>query len=72
LCWRRRQRAAAFGYCAFVALIGNAAICATFSGVVDRYQSRIVWIAVLATAVLCFKSIRPESPGKHAKPSLPG
>ena len=34
-----------------IALAGNAAICGIFSNPVDRYQSRIVWLAPLAVAV---------------------
>jgi Mg/Co/Ni transporter MgtE len=35
-------------------LLINAAVCATFSGVFDRYQSRVAWLAALcATAFVC-------------------
>lgn len=51
VCWRRHPKAAALGLTVFAALVANAAICATFSGVNDRYQSRIVSIAVLAAAL---------------------
>jgi hypothetical protein len=51
MCWRRHPAAAAFGLTVFVAVFANAAICATFSGINDRYQSRIVSIAVLAAAL---------------------
>jgi len=52
--WRRRPLAAALGLTVFTALIGNAAVCAIFSGIVDRYQNRIVWLAVLAAALICY------------------
>jgi hypothetical protein len=35
-------------------LLINAAVCATFSGVFDRYQSRVAWLAALcATIYVC-------------------
>lgn len=69
LCWRRRPLGAALGLCVFVALIGNAAVCATFSGVVDRYQSRIVSIAVLAAALLCYELLKQRR--RRSAPGLP-
>ncbi len=51
LCWRRNPRAAALGLTVFVALVANAAVCGTFSGINDRYQSRTVSIGVLAAAL---------------------
>jgi hypothetical protein len=35
-----------------LALAANAAICGVFSHAVDRYQSRLVWLAVLAAAMI--------------------
>ncbi|HEY0302577.1 MAG TPA: hypothetical protein VGC36_14625 [Rhizomicrobium sp.] len=35
-----------------LALSANAVICGVFSHAVDRYQSRLVWLAVLATAMM--------------------
>ena len=58
LCWRRRAVTAALGLCVCVALVANAAVCATFSGVDDRYQSRIVSIAVLAAALACYELLK--------------
>lgn len=51
LCWRRHPAAAALGLTVSAALLSNATVCATFSGINDRYQSRIVSIAVLAAAL---------------------
>ena len=43
-----------FFYSAMAFLLINAAVCATFSGVFDRYQSRVGWLAaVCATAFVC-------------------
>ncbi len=58
LCWRRQLATAALGLIVFAALVANAAVCATFSVVEDRYQSRIVSIGVLAAAVACYRLIQ--------------
>ncbi len=43
-----------FLYSAIVFLVINAAICATFSGAYDRYQSRVAWIVPFClTAYIC-------------------
>jgi len=43
-----------FFYAAMAYLLINAAVCATFSGVFDRYQSRVAWLAALcATFYIC-------------------
>jgi hypothetical protein len=43
-----------FFYSAMAFLLINAAVCATFSGVFDRYQSRVAWLAALcATTYIC-------------------
>ena len=50
-----------FFYAAMAFLLVNAAVCATFSGVFDRYQSRVAWLAALcATIYVCswFKDSR--------------
>ncbi|MGI8527083.1 MAG: hypothetical protein ACR2K5_13060, partial [Pseudolabrys sp.] len=49
--WRVPPPAAALAAVVLVALIGNAAICGIFSNPVDRYQSRLVWLAPLALGV---------------------
>jgi hypothetical protein len=53
LCWRRRSTITPLALMVFAALVANAFVCATFSGVGDRYQSRIAWIAVFAAALAC-------------------
>lgn len=59
LCWRCGAVAgAALGLSVFGALLANAAVCATFSGVNDRYQSRIVSIGVLAAALACYELLK--------------
>ncbi len=60
LCWRRRAASAALGLTVFSALAANAAVCATFSGVDDRYQCRIVSIAVLAAALACYELLQGQ------------
>ena len=44
-----------------VALIGNAAICGIFSNPVDRYQSRLVWLAPLALMIAAASRTRAKS-----------
>lgn len=58
LCWWRRAVAATLGLTVLVALVANAAVCATFSGVEDRYESRIVSVAVLAVALACHELLK--------------
>lgn len=41
----------------FVGLLGNAAIVATLSGVVERYQSRLIWLVVLVTLIAGYRLI---------------
>ena len=45
---RRRWNEAALPGLILLALIGNAIICGTFSNPHDRYQSRLMWLPVLA------------------------
>lgn len=61
LCWRRRTGRTALGLTVLTGLLANAAVCATFSGVNDRYQSRLVSIAVLAAALLCRDLVKSAS-----------
>jgi hypothetical protein len=50
--WRRgERRALAITLVVVIALAGNALICGALSNPNDRYQSRIVWLAVVATAI---------------------
>lgn len=52
-CWRSgRRQASAFCGLVLVGLMANALTCATLSNTQDRYQSRVVWVAVLAAGVL--------------------
>ena len=46
----RREKLNGFFYSALIFLILNAAVCATFAGVYDRYQSRVAWIVPLCFA----------------------
>jgi hypothetical protein len=41
-----------FAVIVVLALTANAAICGVFSHAVDRYQSRLVWLTVLAVAMM--------------------
>ncbi|GEM_PF-1752345 len=54
ICVKAVGRLNHFFYSAMAFLLINAAVCATFSGVFDRYQSRVAWLAALcATAFVC-------------------
>jgi hypothetical protein len=46
----------------FVALIGNAIICGTFSNPHDRYQSRVIWLPVLALLLAVARDRRALQP----------
>jgi hypothetical protein len=69
-CWRRHPRAAALALTVFSALVANAAVCGTFSGINDRYQSRVVSIGVLAAglAAHALASSRRRSAAPAAMP----
>jgi len=43
-----------FFYAAMAFLLINAAVCATFSGVFDRYQSRVAWLAALCATIYVY------------------
>jgi hypothetical protein len=46
------QRAIVFALLVLVGLVANAAICGALSGPHTRYQTRVVWLAVVAAGVL--------------------
>ncbi len=51
--WRRQDRAVAvFCFLLLVGIMANALACGTLSNPQDRYQNRVVWIAVLAMGAL--------------------
>ena len=61
---RRRWGAAVFLGFILMALFGNALICGALSSPHDRYQSRLVWLPVLALALLWAEgrfSLRPRA-----------
>lgn len=58
LCWRCRATAAALALSIFAGLVANAAVCATFSSLGNRYQSRIVSIAVLAAGLAAYQWLK--------------
>jgi hypothetical protein len=67
LLWRRRRRREAMlPLILFLALIGNAAICGVVSNPSDRYQARIVWLAIFTLVLtgqnlLAWRSARGAS-----------
>ncbi len=75
LIMRRRLKidapAAALAVTVLLALAINATVCATFSNTVDRYQSRLVWLAPFAAAVILLRR-RHAAPGcAHAPGESP-
>jgi hypothetical protein len=75
-CAKAMRRLNRFFYAALAFLLINAAVCATFSGVFDRYQSRVAWLAAFcASAYVCswFKDRhRAENLSqKHSAPQTP-
>jgi hypothetical protein len=61
--WQRREVApdslAGFHLTVWIALLGNAAMCANLSGVFDRFQARIEWILPLAVLITLGTSPAP-------------
>lgn len=47
-------------------LVFNAVICATFSGVADRYQARVIWLVPLLALLLAMRAATREAPVKPA------
>ncbi len=39
-------------------LVANAFVCATFSNVLERYQSRVVWLLPIFALIICFDNLR--------------
>ena len=50
--WHAHQRAIIFALLILMGLASNAAICGAISGPHTRYQTRVVWLAVVAAGVL--------------------
>ena len=50
--WRHRGAETAFAAMLVVGILANAAVSGVISGVFDRYQGRVVWLAALALLVL--------------------
>jgi hypothetical protein len=50
--WYRHRRAIIFAFLILVGLIVNAGICGAIAGPHTRYQTRVVWLVVLAAGVL--------------------
>jgi hypothetical protein len=57
--WRRDQRLAALATGVTLALLGNAFITGSLANPFDRYQSRIVWIALFLTIVAALRLTLP-------------
>jgi hypothetical protein len=66
--WRRDPRTAMFSLMLLAGLAANALACGVLSNPQDRYQNRVVWIAVLAMGVMVgppvIASLRPQNSAK--------
>lgn len=63
IAWRRRDRnGAGMAFIMCLALLGNAFVCGALSNPHDRYQNRIVWIAVLTCLVLPVRWFQLKTP----------
>jgi len=66
---RKGERVAALiGFLTLVALAGNALACGGLSSVADRYQARVLWVAVAVATALLFRICRrrPAEPDSRA------
>ena len=75
--WRKRRRPdlAVLVMFLLTALAGNAFICGALSNPHDRYQSRMVWIAVLAAGMALAERLGPKTgagSGRAAPPRIRG
>ncbi|HWX38081.1 MAG TPA: hypothetical protein VNY09_02500 [Candidatus Sulfotelmatobacter sp.] len=57
---RRDEKWNRFLYSAILFLFFNAAVCATFAGVYDRYQSRVAWILPLCLVVFVCRYVNEK------------
>ena len=68
VCFKAVGRLDHFFYAAMAFLLINAAVCATFSGVFDRYQSRVAWLAAFCATTYVSGWLkdrqREKSPGQ--------
>lgn len=66
--WRsRRWRGAAALVLIGGALLGNAVICGVLSNPNDRYESRVVWLAVFALGLAAAEAVRKRLPSSISK-----
>jgi hypothetical protein len=67
---RRDEEWNRFFYAAVLFLVLNAAVCATFAGVYDRYQARVAWIIPLCLAIFVCRHLgrKQNNSNLHANP----
>ena len=63
---RASSGAAILAFTVLLALLANAAICGVFSNPVDRYQSRLVWLAPFAAVIALARSRAADFHGPAA------
>ncbi len=64
--WRERWNEAALPGLVLAGLLGNAIICGTFSNPHDRYQSRVMWLPVLALLLARARDKRALQPAQES------
>lgn len=73
--WRRRDRSSCgLALIVLLALFGNAIVCGAISNPHDRYQNRVVWLALFSVAIAAVRldqrfSRRPSLPRSPADPA---
>jgi len=68
---RRDTRLEAFYAFVSLGLLANAAICATLSGAVERYQSRLIWLIVFVTLIGAYRVLYSRGSGDAPKDRAP-
>jgi hypothetical protein len=69
-CIKPAGRLNQFFYLAMAFLLINAAVCATFSGVFDRYQSRVAWLAALCATAFACSWVKDRHRAENLSPEL--
>jgi len=73
-CWRfraSRPEERALLLLVAVGIVGNAVICAVFSGVADRYQARVIWVLPMACMAIALASRNTTDRQPRAQSPLP-
>jgi hypothetical protein len=65
IAWRTGDQAAAGAIVLILlALVGNAIVCGAMSNPIDRYQNRVVWLALAGCAMILMRLAQSGAPGR--------